>query len=382
MSSKFLISASSQVEISDVVGLQDELDEIQEEIASGGGGISYDAGSVVQGNGLNFRNGTDTDKIKNAAGFALVNLIGIGDSLLVNDITFPTINSTETTINDNKRKLTQVTYDDTDPQKPITLIQGELDVNKIKNAPHTAEIEFENTGNLRISCDDDIILNATNSHIGLGSSLDTNSIELSALNEVLIRTHGLGITDDVVLDSGNHVQFTPSKDLISASGRNTIITSSNGFISLTANNGGVLINTIPTLPNSVATKAYVDSKATFRKTIQTSIDNTSIYEDTYIKIGWDAPGNDVEVTILQQPTTAGVSIFSITKNYVASSSPSSEIYLTQINQKTDIYDVGLTPGNTLRFSIAAANDYSNTYPVYNVLVYNGGPATSFVVNKA
>jgi hypothetical protein len=259
MSSKFLISASSQVEISDVVGLQDELDEIQEEIASGGGGISYDAGSVVQGNGLNFRNGTDTDKIKNAAGFALVNLIGIGDSLLVNDITFPTINSTETTINENKTKLTQVTYDDTDPQKPITLIQGELDVNKIKNAPHTAEIEFENTGNLRISCDDDIILNATNSHIGLGSSLDTNSIELSALNEVLIRTHGLGITDDVVLDSGNHVQFTPSKDLISASGRNTIITSSNGFISLTANNGGVLINTIPTLPNSVVYKSYLEA---------------------------------------------------------------------------------------------------------------------------
>ena len=57
MSSKFLMNAVNPIAITDVIGLQDELNEIQEEIASGGGGISYAAGSVAQTNGIVFRNG-------------------------------------------------------------------------------------------------------------------------------------------------------------------------------------------------------------------------------------------------------------------------------------------------------------------------------------
>ena len=165
MSSKFLVNAVNSIAITDVIGLQDELDVLQEEISSGGGGVSYAAGSVEQTNGLVFRNGDDVDKIKNAAGFALIDVFGIGNSLSVNDIQLPTINSVAQTINDNKTKLTQVSYDDTDPQKPITSIGGELDVDKIKNTGHTAEIEFENTGKLLIKCDNSITLSSTLNNI-------------------------------------------------------------------------------------------------------------------------------------------------------------------------------------------------------------------------
>jgi hypothetical protein len=281
MSSKFLISASSQVEISDVVGLQDELDEIEAQIAGGGGGggISYDAGSVVQGNGLNFRNGGDADKIKNAAGFALINLIGIGDSLLVNDIQFPSIYSAETTINQNKTDLTKITYDTTDPLKPFTKIEGELDVDKIKNTGHTAEIEFENTGKLLLKCDDEITMKAPKfsfidsdddpvaSGGGITFAYDSISQGRYEIKNTITYSGGQTTTDqgismrDVFQLYGIKTTSTiPPYIEFNLGGLKIVAPGFMNTITIETNGGTFRTNTTPTFYNCVTTKQYVDSQ--------------------------------------------------------------------------------------------------------------------------
>jgi len=164
MSSKFLIPASSQVEISDVVGLQDELDEIEAQIAGGGGGgVDFSITSDVINNGMVFRNNSDLDKIQDTTDFKLIEVLG-NKLLSVPDILLPSrlFLSVGDSINANKTKLTKITYDDTtDPQHPFTKIEGELDVDKIKNTDHTAEIEFEDTGLFSLSCGDAITMKAT-----------------------------------------------------------------------------------------------------------------------------------------------------------------------------------------------------------------------------
>jgi hypothetical protein len=328
MSSKFLNNAVNPIAISDVIGLQDELDEIQEEIASGGGGgVNFAITSDGVTNGMVFRNNNDLDQIQDTDNFKLVEVLGT-KLLSVPDIILPSrlFLSVGDSINANKTKLTQVNYDGTDPQNPITTIQGELDVNKIKNIGHTAEIEFENTGKLLLQCDDDINittnnsdikLNSTNSYIGLGNTLDTNTIEISALNEVLIRTHGTGITDDLLLDSGNHIRLSPSRDLLLATGRNTQITSSTGYISLTAANGDITLTANgnvtttnqPTTDFCIMNKIYTNEAinfaikyfpavTTFRlpKNPARPAITDPVYQDEVLKLGWDNPnGNDLEV---------------------------------------------------------------------------------------
>jgi hypothetical protein len=166
MSSKFLNNAVNPIAITDVIGLQDELDEIQEEIASGGGGVNFAITSDGVTNGMVFRNNNDLNQIQDTDNFKLVEVLGT-KLLSVPDIILPSrlFLSVGDSINENKTKLTQVSYDGTDPQRPITSIQGELDVDKIKNIDHTAEIEFEDTGKFILTCDDSITLSSTLNNI-------------------------------------------------------------------------------------------------------------------------------------------------------------------------------------------------------------------------
>tara|TARA_R100000951_G_scaffold116338_3_gene127711 strand:- start:272 stop:1594 length:1323 start_codon:yes stop_codon:yes gene_type:complete len=348
MSSKFLTPASSQVEISDVVGLQDELDDIEAQIAGGGGGgdLSFDSGSVVQGNGIVFRNGTDTDKLKNASSFALVNLIGIGDSLSVNNIQLPSIYNVEQEINANSTKLTQVTYDGA---TQITKIDGELDVDKIKNTAGTAEVELETNGNINIDADGAIItttpqtLQQYGGNIGL---LSTTSILLSATTTNTIASNGKlilqSVNDNIENKTNNLITFedlgasngvmeiNPATQTINFKKNNSLyglvglnsvtndlmITASNAlklttlYGDITLNSGGLLTTTnAPTTDSCIMNRIYTREEinfaikdlpvvTTFRlpKNPQRPVLTDPVYEDEVLKLGWDNPtGNDLEV---------------------------------------------------------------------------------------
>jgi len=121
-------------------------------IGGGGGGLDYTQGSTIVENGLIFTDGVSNTDVKNVAGFRLDTT---NNTLVVNDV--ETINhlSIDTL-------LTNINYF---PLTGITRIDGELDVDKIKNSAHTAEIEFENTGALKFICDDKISIVSTNDNI-------------------------------------------------------------------------------------------------------------------------------------------------------------------------------------------------------------------------
>ena len=162
MSSKFLVNAVNSIAITDVIGLQDELNVLQEEISSGGGGgVSFAITSDVETNGMVFRNNNDLNQIQDIDDFKLVEVLGT-KLLSVPDIILPSrlFLSVGDSINANKTKLTQVSYDGTDPLKPITTITGELNVNKIQNTTGTAEIQLDTEGKIDIKSDDDTDITA------------------------------------------------------------------------------------------------------------------------------------------------------------------------------------------------------------------------------
>jgi len=124
----------------------------------GGGGLDYTPGSTIVENGLIFTDGTSDTDVKNVAGFRLDT---INNTLVVNDIETANQLSVDTT-------LTNINYF---PATNITRIDGELDVDKIKNTAHTAEIEFENTGALNLVCDDTINITSNANTLNLEGSL-------------------------------------------------------------------------------------------------------------------------------------------------------------------------------------------------------------------
>jgi hypothetical protein len=127
-------------------------------IGGGGGGLDYTQGSTIVENGLIFTDGVSNTDVKNVAGFRLDT---INNTLVVNDIETANQLSVDTT-------LTNISYN---PSNQITSIEGELDVDKIKNTAHTAEIEFENTGLLNLVCDDAINITSNANNLNLNGSL-------------------------------------------------------------------------------------------------------------------------------------------------------------------------------------------------------------------
>ena len=143
-------------------------------LGGGGGGLNYTPGSTIVENGLIFTDGVSNTDVKNVAGFRLDTT---NNTLVVNDVETANHLSIDTL-------LTNINYF---PLTGITRIDGELDVDKIKNTAHTAEIEFENTGALTLTCDnvinitstnDNIICNA-NDYLSVKNSTDNNNIRFN-----------------------------------------------------------------------------------------------------------------------------------------------------------------------------------------------------------
>lgn len=95
-------------------------------------------------------------------------------------------------------------------------------------------------------------------------------------------------------------------------------------------------------------------------------DNIDFFNDGNIKIGWDAPGNDVEVTMLTEPSGTGdmVSYAKLDNGAVVST------YITQPNFKYDVYPTGVSALEVLVVVISAEQDPD--FPTYKMTFHNTG----------
>jgi hypothetical protein len=96
-----------------------------------------------------------------------------------------------------------------------------------------------------------------------------------------------------------------------------------------------------------------------------------LYEDDYIKIGWDAPGNDLE-GVVKVSTHLYESY--LTRNH----SSASNVLMSQINFKYDLYPTGITSTDVLNGGLACYNN--PTAPYYHINVQRTGSSSQTILN--
>ena len=96
-----------------------------------------------------------------------------------------------------------------------------------------------------------------------------------------------------------------------------------------------------------------------------------LYEDDYIKIGWDAPGNDLEGVVLQLGSLYGSSIIVNASNQVTT-------LMSQINFTYDLFPNGITASSVANGMIASYNN--PTSPFYVINLQRTGSSTQAVLN--
>ena len=94
-------------------------------------------------------------------------------------------------------------------------------------------------------------------------------------------------------------------------------------------------------------------------------DTRPVHTDTYINLGWDETGNDLELTMLTAPSSGG--IYCLTTK-AGSGSGSQQTYVTQINQVNDVFTTGIGAGFRGNITIQAQDDVD--YPFYQIEIYN------------
>ena len=104
----------------------------------------------------------------------------------------------------------------------------------------------------------------------------------------------------------------------------------------------------------------------YNYSFNSSQDNLDFFNDGNIKIGWDAPSNDVEVTMLTEPSGTGdmVSYATLGNGDVVST------YITQPNFKYDVYPTGVSALEALVVVISAEQDPD--FPTYKMTFHNTG----------
>jgi len=96
-----------------------------------------------------------------------------------------------------------------------------------------------------------------------------------------------------------------------------------------------------------------------------------LYEDDYIKIGWDAPGNDLEGVVLQSGSLYESSVIVNASNQVAT-------LMSQINFKYDLFPNGITSTSVANGMIASYNN--PTSPFYVINLQRTGSSSQAILN--
>jgi len=85
-----------------------------------------------------------------------------------------------------------------------------------------------------------------------------------------------------------------------------------------------------------------------------------LYEDDYIKLGWDAPGNDIECVVKQLGSLYESSVIVNASNQVAT-------LMSQINFKYDLFPNGITSTSVANGMIGSYNNPTSPFYVINLL---------------
>ena len=96
-----------------------------------------------------------------------------------------------------------------------------------------------------------------------------------------------------------------------------------------------------------------------------------LYEDDYIKIGWDAPGNDLEGVVKQLGSLYESSV-------IVNASNQSTTLMSQINFKYDLFPNGITSTSIANGMIASYNN--PTSPFYVINLQRTGSSTQTIFN--
>ena len=96
-----------------------------------------------------------------------------------------------------------------------------------------------------------------------------------------------------------------------------------------------------------------------------------LYEDYYIKLGWDAPGNDIE-GVVKLATHLYESY--LTKNHASANNQ----LMSQINFKYDLYPSGITSTDVLNGGLACYNN--PTGPYYHINVQRTWSSSQCILN--
>jgi len=100
--------------------------------------------------------------------------------------------------------------------------------------------------------------------------------------------------------------------------------------------------------------------------ISNSADTRPIYTDSFINLGWDETGNDLELTMLVAPAVKGQGIYCLATK--SDNTGSQQTYITQINTVTDVFNAGIGAGYRGNITIQAQDDIN--YPFYQIEIFN------------
>jgi hypothetical protein len=96
-----------------------------------------------------------------------------------------------------------------------------------------------------------------------------------------------------------------------------------------------------------------------------------LYEDDYIQLGWDAPGNDLEAVVKQTSALYEASI-------IINASNQQTTLMSQINFKYDLYPNGITASSVGNGGLASYNN--PTAPFYIINLQRTGSSTQCILN--
>jgi hypothetical protein len=122
------------------------------------------------------------------------------------------------------------------------------------------------------------------------------------------------------------------------------------------NNNGELIEGGGSVPGEVLTSHYTVS---FNPNVDHLALSNPLYEDEFIALGWDAPGNDLEGVVLQ---LGSLYESYLTKNH----SVSNNQLMSQINFKYDLFPTGIVSTDVLNGGLACYNNPTSTFYLINI----------------
>ena len=190
-------------------------------------------------------------------------------------------------------------------------------------------------------------------------------------------------TNNNELTNGEGFITSSSTDtLTNKSGSNSQWTNDEGYItsaSLPTVNDGTLTITVDGTPTTFTANQSGNSSVSITTggggtgnasetidyyQISNSADTKPFHTDTYIKLGWDETGNDLELTMVTAPSSGGIYSL-VTKS---ENSGVRQTFISTTNVVTDIFPNGIGAGYRGTVTITAEDDVN--YPFYQVEVYN------------